>query len=210
MLSSPRGTEMFQFPRLPSRAYRLGPGFPIMTSGGLPHSGVSGSLPACGSPELFAACRALHRPLLPRHPPRALSSLITPDLTALARAQRRRRSLDSLSASSPDRPVRNGPPRAASRACSSRRSYSRARLRALPTSLLLYPVVKVHPPLESLPPPAGRQACGGFTRPPGGMLLSHICRPASIAAVSHFSTHRGRQHPSAAGFAHDTPTANGR
>jgi len=74
---------MFQFPRLPSRAYRLGPGFPIMTSGGLPHSGVSGSLPACGSPELFAACRALHRPLLPRHPPRALSSLIAPDLTAL-------------------------------------------------------------------------------------------------------------------------------
>ena len=74
---------MFQFPRLPSRTYRLGPGFPIMTSGGLPHSGASGSLPACGSPELFAACHALHRPLPPRHPPRALSSLITPDLTAL-------------------------------------------------------------------------------------------------------------------------------
>ena len=74
---------MFQFSRLPSRAYGLGPGFPLMTAGGLPHSGTSGSRPACGSPELFAACCALHRLLLPRHPPRALSSLYTPDLTAL-------------------------------------------------------------------------------------------------------------------------------
>ena len=28
---------------------------------GLPHSGTSGSKAACASPELFAACRALHR-----------------------------------------------------------------------------------------------------------------------------------------------------
>jgi hypothetical protein len=66
-----------------------------MTSGGLPHSGASGSLPACGSPELFAACHALLRPLPPRHPPRALRSLTTPDLTALvlpARFQSVRRS----------------------------------------------------------------------------------------------------------------------
>src|SRR5437588_3959263 len=31
--------------------------------------------PACGWPELFAACHVLHRLLLPRHPPCALSSL---------------------------------------------------------------------------------------------------------------------------------------
>src|SRR5258708_3010335 len=32
-------------------------------------------MPACGSPRLFAACHVLHRLLLPRHPPCALSSL---------------------------------------------------------------------------------------------------------------------------------------
>ena len=46
-----------------------------MTLAGLPHSGISGSTPACGSPELIAANHALHRLLAPRHPPCALSSL---------------------------------------------------------------------------------------------------------------------------------------
>ena len=32
-------------------------------------------MPACGSPKLIAACHVLHRLLLPRHPPCALSSL---------------------------------------------------------------------------------------------------------------------------------------
>ena len=32
-------------------------------------------MPACGSPRLIAACHVLHRLLLPRHPPCALSSL---------------------------------------------------------------------------------------------------------------------------------------
>jgi hypothetical protein len=41
----------------------------------LPHSGISGSTPACGSPKLIAANHALHRFLAPRHPPCALSSL---------------------------------------------------------------------------------------------------------------------------------------
>ena len=31
----------------------------------------------CGSPKLIAACHVLHRLLLPRHPPCALSSLTT-------------------------------------------------------------------------------------------------------------------------------------
>src|SRR5580704_5419563 len=34
-------------------------------------------MPACGSPGLIAACHVLHRLLLPRHPPCALSSLTT-------------------------------------------------------------------------------------------------------------------------------------
>src|ERR1700736_4239011 len=42
---------------------------------GFPHSEISGSMPACGSPKLIAACHVFHRLLLPRHPPCALSSL---------------------------------------------------------------------------------------------------------------------------------------
>src|SRR4051794_13818055 len=48
-----------------------------MTPAGLPHSEISGSTPACDSPELFAANHVLHRLLTPRHSPCALSSLAT-------------------------------------------------------------------------------------------------------------------------------------
>src|SRR3954462_2819760 len=48
-----------------------------MTSAGFPHSDISGSTPACDSPELFAANHVLHRLLTPRHPSCALSSLTT-------------------------------------------------------------------------------------------------------------------------------------
>ena len=46
-----------------------------MTLAGFPHSGISGSTPTCGSPRLFAACRALLRLSVPRHPPCALVRL---------------------------------------------------------------------------------------------------------------------------------------
>jgi hypothetical protein len=46
-----------------------------MTLAGFPHSGISGSTPTCGSPKLFAACRALLRLSMPRHPPCALVRL---------------------------------------------------------------------------------------------------------------------------------------
>ena len=39
---------------------------------GLPHSDISGSVPVCRSPELFAAYHVLHRLRKPRHPPFAL------------------------------------------------------------------------------------------------------------------------------------------
>ena len=42
---------------------------------GFPHSEIPGSMPACGSPKLIAACHVFLRRLLPRHPPCALSSL---------------------------------------------------------------------------------------------------------------------------------------
>jgi hypothetical protein len=48
-----------------------------MTPVGLPHSEISGSTPACDSPKLFAANHVLHRLLMPRHSPCALSSLTT-------------------------------------------------------------------------------------------------------------------------------------
>ncbi len=76
MLSFPRGTEMFQFPRFPplglfysaqgDRALPL-PGFPIRIS---TDRGLVG-----GSPWLIAATHVLHRHLAPRHPPLALCSL---------------------------------------------------------------------------------------------------------------------------------------
>lgn len=76
LLSSPRGTKMFQFPRcaLPE-AMDSPPGYRPIPGGGLPHSGIPGSTPAYGSPGRIAVCRALHRLLAPRHPPCALSSL---------------------------------------------------------------------------------------------------------------------------------------
>ena len=46
-----------------------------MTRVGLPHSEITGSTPACGSPMLIAACYVLHRLSLPRHPPSTLSNL---------------------------------------------------------------------------------------------------------------------------------------
>src|SRR2546423_15498702 len=48
-----------------------------MTPAGFPHSDISGSTPACDSPELFAANHVLHRLLTPRHSSCALSSLTT-------------------------------------------------------------------------------------------------------------------------------------
>ena len=75
-LSSPPGTKMFQFPGFPSIAYGFSYGYLGITPSGFPHSEIHGSKPACGSPWLFAACHVLHRLLVPRHPPYALSSLI--------------------------------------------------------------------------------------------------------------------------------------
>src|SRR5438270_6318842 len=74
-LSFPPGTEMVHFPGF-ARArlwiHRVVRGF---YPRGFPHSEIPGSMPACGSPRLIAACHVLHRLLLPRHPPCALSSL---------------------------------------------------------------------------------------------------------------------------------------
>jgi hypothetical protein len=76
LISFPRGTEMFQFPRLPSFAPMYSarddtalpvPGFPIRVS--------AGQSLFSSSPRLIAAVHALPRLLMPRHPPCALTIL---------------------------------------------------------------------------------------------------------------------------------------
>ena len=66
---------MFQFPGC--RPLTLRQGSRRMSSGGLPHSEISGSKPVCGSPKLIAAYHVLHRLLVPSHPPLALCYLTT-------------------------------------------------------------------------------------------------------------------------------------
>ena len=67
----------FTSPRSLPPTYGFSRGYLGMTQGGLPHSGIAGSEPVCGSPTLIAADHALHRLLAPRHSPYALSSLTT-------------------------------------------------------------------------------------------------------------------------------------
>ena len=50
-------------------------GYYDMAHSGFPHSDICGSPDICSSPQLFAAYHVLHRLLMPRHPPCALSSL---------------------------------------------------------------------------------------------------------------------------------------
>ncbi len=75
LFSIPAGTEMVHFPALSSTTYVFSRRYPRINQGGFPHSEISGSTPVCGSPKLIAAYHVLHRLLVPRHPPYALSSL---------------------------------------------------------------------------------------------------------------------------------------
>ena len=68
LISLPPGTEMFQFSGFASRLLEI----PCLQHGGLPHSDTCGSVRACQSPQIFAACRVLHRLREPRHSPCAL------------------------------------------------------------------------------------------------------------------------------------------
>ena len=89
LFSFPPGTEMVHFPGFARTRLCIHRAVVRVHRTGFPHSEIPGSKPACGSPRLIAACRVLHRLLLPRHPPCALSSLtikFTPHirLTAVA------------------------------------------------------------------------------------------------------------------------------
>src|SRR3984893_12628103 len=76
-LSFPPGTEMVHFPGFARTRLWIHRAVRGDYPRGFPHSAISGSMPACGSPKLIAACHVLYRLLLPRHPPCALSSLTT-------------------------------------------------------------------------------------------------------------------------------------
>ena len=66
---------MFQFRRFPTYYYFIHSTLTRYCRAGFPHSDIHGSRDICSSPWLFAACRVLHRLLMPRHSPCALSSL---------------------------------------------------------------------------------------------------------------------------------------
>ena len=66
---------MFQFRAFPSHTYLIQYVMTAYCAAVLPHSEISGSKLICSSPKLIAACRVLHRLLMPRHSPCALYSL---------------------------------------------------------------------------------------------------------------------------------------
>ena len=73
LFSLPAGTKMFQFPAFASPIR----GMTGLQPAGLSHSEIRGSKDICSYPRLFAACHVLHRLQEPRHPPYALSYLLT-------------------------------------------------------------------------------------------------------------------------------------
>ena len=66
---------MFQFPGLSSISYGFRYGWYRITGTGLPHSEICGYLVISTYPQLIAGSHVLHRLLVPRHPPYALSNL---------------------------------------------------------------------------------------------------------------------------------------
>ena len=75
LFSFPPGTEMFQFPGLASYTYVFSVRWSAFTDAGFPIRTSSDQNLCSNSPKLFAATNVLHRLLVPRHPPYALSSL---------------------------------------------------------------------------------------------------------------------------------------
>jgi hypothetical protein len=70
-----RVLRCFSSPGVPSMPYGFRHGSCPITGRGFPHSDISGSTLAYSSPKRFGVCPVLHRLLVPRHPPCALSSL---------------------------------------------------------------------------------------------------------------------------------------
>ncbi len=73
-----RVLRCFSSPSSPLRGYVFTTGCPGIPQDGFPHSDICGSTLHHNSPQLFAVVHVLLRPLAPRHPPYALSSLTAP------------------------------------------------------------------------------------------------------------------------------------
>src|SRR5574344_1360359 len=86
---------MFQFRPFPTYTYFIQCTLLWYCHSGLPHSDISGSSLICSSPKLFAACRVLHRLLMPRHSPCALFSLTYVRVSSLRSVSRLRGKLTS-------------------------------------------------------------------------------------------------------------------
>ena len=67
---------MFQFPACPPVRLWIHLTVTGSSPAGFPHSEICVSKPTCGYTQLIAACRVLHRRMVPGHPPCALCSLI--------------------------------------------------------------------------------------------------------------------------------------
>ena len=76
-LSFPPATKMFQFTGLLLHNYEFIMQYLRITISGLPHSEISGSKRTYCSPKHIVVRHVLHQLLVPRHPPCALSNLIT-------------------------------------------------------------------------------------------------------------------------------------
>ena len=76
-LSLPPVTKMFQFAGLNLHNYVFIMQYLRITIGRLPHSEISGSKLTYSSPKHIVVRHVLHLLLVPRHPPSALSNLIT-------------------------------------------------------------------------------------------------------------------------------------
>ena len=76
-LSFPPVTKMFQFTGLLLHTYVFSMQWLGITLAGFPHSEISGSKLTYSSPKHIVVRHVLHQLLVPRHPPCALSNLIT-------------------------------------------------------------------------------------------------------------------------------------
>ena len=76
LMSSPLVTWLFRFARWASTGLCIQPADTRIAPGGFSHSGSRGSMAFCASSRTFAACRALRRRRMPRHPPCAFFCLI--------------------------------------------------------------------------------------------------------------------------------------
>ena len=79
-----RVLRCFSSPGMPSIRYGFTYGYCPITDSGFPHSEISGSTLTYSSPKHIGVCPVLHRLLVPRHPPCALSNLTKHTLYCLA------------------------------------------------------------------------------------------------------------------------------